>query len=207
MRSALALGGCWLVPLLYCAAAPATVSAQQDPSGVSVFLPARPELRGIEAPVSSTPAFTSMQVGGDVAQSIDYSDAYYTRLTIHRIGSYAMLPLFAAQYLLGDRLMQDGDVSENVKTAHQVNAYAIGALFVTNTVTGVWNLAESRKDPDGRGRRLVHAALMIAADAGFAYTASLSDDAGADPDSHRNAALLSIGSSTAGALIMWIGNR
>lgn len=201
-RVALALGCGWLAPLLYCGSAPAHVSGQQVSSGASVFLPARQEPRGIDAP--SLPAYSLAEMP---VQAIEYSDAYYTRLTIHRIGSYAMLPLFAAQYLLGDRLMADGAVSNSVKTAHQINAYAIGALFVTNTVTGVWNLAESRKEPEGRGRRVLHAALMIAADAGFAYTASLADDAGADPDDHRNAALLSIGSSTAGVLIMWLGNR
>ena len=30
--------------------------------------------------------------------AIQYSDQYYTRLTIHRYGSYAMLPLFVAEY-------------------------------------------------------------------------------------------------------------
>ena len=30
--------------------------------------------------------------------AIAYSDAYNTRLTIHRIGSYTMLPLFAGEW-------------------------------------------------------------------------------------------------------------
>ena len=29
-------------------------------------------------------------------RAVQYSDQYYTRLTIHRYGSYLMLPLFAA---------------------------------------------------------------------------------------------------------------
>ena len=31
--------------------------------------------------------------------AVAYSDAYNTRLTIHRIGSYTMLPLFAGEWL------------------------------------------------------------------------------------------------------------
>src|SRR4051812_26087029 len=34
-------------------------------------------------------------------RSIQVSEWYARRLTIHRIGSYAMLPLFGAQYLAG----------------------------------------------------------------------------------------------------------
>lgn len=32
--------------------------------------------------------------------SVEYGDAYATRLRIHRIASYAELPLFGAEYLL-----------------------------------------------------------------------------------------------------------
>jgi hypothetical protein len=143
------------------------------------------------------------------ARAIEYSDAYATRLTIHRIGSYAVLPLFAAQYYLGDRLINGGDVPGWVKPAHGVAAGAIGALFAVNTVTGIWNLYDSRKDPSGRARRYLHTALMLSADAGFAYTglvtageASEGDDD--DSNTHRNAALVSIGLATAGTLMMWL---
>ena len=37
--------------------------------------------------------------------AIEYSDAYNTRLTIHRWGSCTMLPLFASEYYLGNRLL------------------------------------------------------------------------------------------------------
>jgi len=42
-----------------------------------------------------------------------------------------------------------------------------------NSVTGVWNLWESRHQPAGRTRRTLHGLLMLAADAGFGATASM----------------------------------
>ena len=40
-------------------------------------------------------------------RAVEYSDSYYTRLTVHRITSYAMIPLFVAEYSLGQNLMND----------------------------------------------------------------------------------------------------
>jgi len=37
--------------------------------------------------------------------AVEYSDAYNTRLTIHRLGSYTVLPLVGVEYYLGDRLL------------------------------------------------------------------------------------------------------
>jgi hypothetical protein len=85
-------------------------------------------------------------------------------------------------------------------------------------VTGVWNLWEARKDPNGRKRRVLHGILMLAADAGFAATAAVApgDDeeergarySFADARSrHRTVALTSIGIGTVGYLVMLIGNR
>ena len=139
-------------------------------------------------------------------QAIEYSDAYYTRLSIHRVGSYAMLPLFAGEYLLGRELMSDGDVAGWVKGAHVGVATGIGLLFAVNTVTGAMNLWESRHEEEGRNRRLLHAALLTLADAGFLATAMLGEDAD-DSNPHRDVALVSIGVSTAGTLMMWLGGH
>jgi hypothetical protein len=138
-------------------------------------------------------------------RAIEYSDAYEKRLQIHRIGSYVMLPLFASEYVLGDRLMQQNH-ADWIKPAHGVVAGGLGVLFVVNTVTGVWNLAESRKDPEGRSRRLLHSALMLAADAGFAYTGLNASNAKESPEArtrHKNSALVSMGLATAGTMLMW----
>jgi hypothetical protein len=142
-------------------------------------------------------------------RAIEYSDAYGTRLKIHRIGSYVMLPLFASEYILGDRLLRQNH-ADWLKPAHGVVAAGLGILFVTNTVTGVWNLAESWNDPNGRTLRLIHSALMLAADAGFAYTGINASSASESPEArnrHKNTALVSIGISTVGTVIMWVGNK
>jgi hypothetical protein len=54
-----------------------------------------------------------------------------------------------------------------MKSAHTITGVGIGALFGVNTVTGVWNMWEARKDPNGRRRRLIHGISMLGADAGF----------------------------------------
>jgi hypothetical protein len=138
--------------------------------------------------------------------AIEYSDAYATRLTIHKYGSYIELPMFAAEWKLGQDLM-DGNAGSGEKTAHQIVAGGIAGLFAINTVTGVWNLAESWKDPSGRTRRLLHSALMIGSDAGFAWAGLIAGDARNNSDvrnRHRTIALTSIGLSTVGTAMMWL---
>jgi hypothetical protein len=135
---------------------------------------------------------------------IEYSDAYNTRLTIHRVGSYTMLPLFAAEYALGQNLM-NGNSPSWVKPSHTTVALGVGALFTVNTVTGAWNLWEGRKDPAGRTRRFVHSALMIASDAGFAITGALGGEAESPGNrrTHRNMAIGSMAVATVGTAMMW----
>lgn len=138
-------------------------------------------------------------------RAVEYSDWYARRLTIHRIGSYTMLPLFGVQYALGNQLMDGGDHSSS-KDAHVLVGTAIGALFTVNTATGLWNLWDSRHDPAGRTRRTIHSLLMIGADAGFVWTGAIAGDAkrsDANARRHRNVALGSMGLSTVGAAMMW----
>lgn len=149
-------------------------------------------------------------------RAVQYGDWYARRLTIHRIGSYTMLPLFATQYVLGDRILTqkrdafDGrgtGVSEGTRTAHQLAAGGVATLFGVNTVTGLWNLYESRQTVEGRRKRTVHAVLMLAADAGFVATGVLGARAGdrgvSQAETHRNVALGSMALSTASAAMMW----
>ncbi len=139
-------------------------------------------------------------------RAVEYSDWYARRLTIHRWGSYAMLPLFAGEYVLGNKLI-DGTATSSTRGLHQGVAGALGGLFAINTVTGVWNLWESRHDDAGRTRRLLHSGLMLAADAGFVATGVVASRAGsstADADLHRNVALGSMAVATAGTLMMWL---
>jgi hypothetical protein len=153
-----------------------------------------------------SPAPTPADTIPERPRSVEHSDAYYTRLTIHRYGSYAMLPIFGAEYVLGQRLMSPSSPPPGwIKPAHVGVAMTLGALFTTNTVTGVWNLWEARHDADGRGLRYLHAALLLASDAGFALAPALvDDDNGGNRTLHRNVAIASMSVATVGTAIMWL---
>jgi hypothetical protein len=157
--------------------------------------------------ITITPADT----GDKRPKAVEYSNAYGTRLAIHRYASYAELPLFAIEYVLGEKILKGqrtGQLaSSGTRSAHTVVAGALGALFAVNTVTGVWNMIEARHDPAGRTRRTLHGLSMLLADAGFLYTASLAGGAKESLDGahrHRNAAIVSIGVATASTLMMWL---
>jgi hypothetical protein len=159
------------------------------------------------APLSDsriTPALPG-EVAAAPAPAPQLSDWYYRRLTIHRYGSYAMLPLFVAQYIAGTQLY-DGAESDWAEDAHPMLALGVGAVFASNTVTGLWNLWEGRKEPDDRKRRIAHAALMLLADAGFVATGILGDEAEdtgvSGRNTHRNVAIASMATATIGYAIM-----
>jgi hypothetical protein len=143
----------------------------------------------------------------------EYSDGYRTRAKIHKLASIATLPLFVTEGFLGQSLYDNP--TSGKRTAHLAVAAAIAGLFAVNTVTGVWNLVEARKDPHGRTRRLAHGILMLAADAGFLATAATGpghehEEEGSVEGSrstHRAIAFTSIGLATAGYLIMLLGGR
>ena len=146
-------------------------------------------------------------------RAVQLSDGYYTRLKIHKIASYATIPLFVAQYAAGQELYQNGNEAASwAKDLHAPLATAIGTLFVVNTVTGVWNMVEAWKVPEGRARRTVHGLLMLIADAGMVAVASsapeLEDEGGesegGDASRHRNLAIASMSVTTASYLMMLI---
>jgi hypothetical protein len=140
-------------------------------------------------------------------RAVQYSDQYYTRLQIHRVGSWLELPVFGAEYWLGQKLINDASPASWVKPTHTTVALALGGLFTVNTVTGLANLWESRASTDDRALVWTHSALMLAADAGFIVTGAISGDANhsvSGRDRHRNAALTSIGIATVGTLLMWV---
>ena len=140
--------------------------------------------------------------------AFEYSDFYNTRRKIHMIASYATVPLFVGEYLAGQKLY-DGNGSSAAKSAHGAFTAGLAGLFGLNTITGVWNLWDGRKDPNGRTRRIVYSILMLGADAGFAATASLApddDDRGFtnDRSAHRNMAIASMSVAAASYVYMLV---
>src|SRR4051812_6489017 len=141
-------------------------------------------------------------------RAVEHSEWYYRRLTIHKIASYTTLPLFATEYYLGDKLYRDKGTS-STKSAHSAVATGIGVLFGVNTVTGVWNLWDSRHESQGKARRITHSVLMLASDAGFVATAAMapegSDDfenVSDDRQRHRAVAIGSLSVAAAGYVMM-----
>lgn len=136
-------------------------------------------------------------------RAIVYSDWYARRLTIHKIGAFASLPLYPVEYVLGDKLLHDRNPASWVKPTHVAVAATIGGIFAVNTVTGLWNLWDSLEDPAGQTRRVVHALTMVGADAGLFATALVSGDA-RESDVHRNLAITSMAVGAAGTILMWV---
>ncbi|MEO8031694.1 MAG: hypothetical protein ABJC74_10350 [Gemmatimonadota bacterium] len=147
--------------------------------------------------------------------AFEYSHAYQVRNDIHRWASYATLPLFAAEYYLGQKLYNADSASlrnmRGTRSAHSAVALGVAGLFGVNTITGVWNLWEGRKDPNGRTRRFIHSGLMILSDAGFVATGSSAPDDhegrggnNAGAGTHRALAIASISTAMAGYLMMLI---
>ena len=167
-----------------------TTAALADPSLLSQQAGADPSL--------------SQQAGTARPVAFEYSDGYALRRKIHVYASLATVPLFVTQYVLGQKLY-DGDASDSVRSAHAAVGAGIGVLFGANTVTGVWNMWEARKDPNGRKRRLIHGLSMLGADVGFlatSMTAPDDDEGEGDRSLHRNLALTSVGIATASYLYM-----
>lgn len=221
-------GGLWAAP----AAEPAPCTRQtaiwqhlfHDGDGMESTPPCRPVAnwfgnQGVisaaaPAPASPSPlgAAASAAVTQAPAQTprpmaVEYSHAYEVRRKIHYYASFATIPLFVTQYILGDKLFDDENRGGSTKSAHSAAAVGIEALFGVNSVTGVWNMWEARKDPNGRKLRLTHGLLMLGADAGFVATGLLAPEDGdrSGRSTHRNVAIGSMAVSTVSYLIMLIG--
>jgi hypothetical protein len=204
---------------------PATVAAQQ--AGEVQGAAAPPSLVFVDAarvgpglvlvrlvPVDTPPAMPDSLPRRP--RAVEHSDAYYTRLTIHRWASYTMPPLFVAQYALGEKLMRQrerGEDAGSTRNLHGVVAGGIAGLFAINTVTGVWNLWEDRNEPAGRTRRIVHVVTMLVADAGFVATGATAEgeddggegggEGGGEISTHRALAYGSMGLAAVSTAIMW----
>ncbi|MEO8077104.1 MAG: hypothetical protein ABI818_12290 [Acidobacteriota bacterium] len=149
------------------------------------------------------------------AAAIEHSEAYQKRRKIHKYASFATLPLFATELILGQSLYSADGNADGRKGAHVAVGAGIGTLFAANTVTGIWNMfgKEGRSEKQGRKLRLVHGLLMMAADVGFMATTLAAPDgedgraSSSGRSRHRNLAVASISVGTAGYLVMIFGNR
>lgn len=137
---------------------------------------------------------------------VEYSELYGIRADLHRALSWAMIPLFVGSAYTGFQLRIKGDAAPQwTRDAHGPLAGATAVVFGMNTLTGVWNLIEGRKDPEGRGKRILHGALFLAAGAGFAYVTAAGDNIHATGRSnhwHRDVALGSMAVSVTSWALM-----
>jgi hypothetical protein len=189
---------------------PAPAAAAADSAQASVVGFVVPQPVGIGAPSPVAPDDTTP---ARRRKAVEVSDAYATRLKIHYIASFATLPIFAAQAIVGEQLFhaeQNGNPpSTSLRQTHDAIAITLGALFVTNSITGSMNWWETRHQPAGRTWRTIHAALMLLSDAGFAYTASLGErgaftkGGNTARDTHRQWAEISVGTALVGYVMMW----
>lgn len=187
------------VALLLAAGAGAADTIAPRDSGPAIVVPAT-----VFAVVADTPRARP--------RAVELSDWYGRRLTIHRAVSYAVLPVFAVQWAAGSRIYEHGrDAPVWAKTTHRAGATTLAGLFTVNTVTGVWNLWDSRHVPEHRALRTVHALSMLAADAGFTYAGvKLSKEAETDFNKrrqHRTIALSAMALTTVSAVAMKLFNK
>lgn len=144
--------------------------------------------------------------------AFEYSHGYEVRNRIHHLASYATLPLFGVEAYLGQDLFNHPDQITSAKRhLHGAIAMGIVGLFGVNSVTGVWNLVEARKDPQLGMLPIVHGVLMLVADAGFVATTltrpnsrTAAGAAGYTPraNQHLTLAYASISTATVGYLLM-----
>lgn len=144
-------------------------------------------------------------------RAVVYSDLYYTRLKIHKIASYATLPLFVGEFIVGEQLYRNGPTGDqSLLGLHKTLAAGVDGLFAINTVTGVWNLWDSRHDTEGRTRRWIHSALMIASDIGFVATGALAPnrrrfaDGTSNAGAHQTVAIASMTAALGSYLMMLV---
>ncbi|HJQ19867.1 MAG TPA: hypothetical protein VJ867_05910 [Gemmatimonadaceae bacterium] len=159
-----------------------------------------------DTPPSAAPAHRARP------KAVEVSEWYSRRLTIHRTLSYATVPLFAFQYVAGNQIWVSGAQAPAwARTGHRIGATTLAGVFTVNTVTGLWNLWDSRHAEAGRGLRYMHALSMLTADAGFTYAgAKLSEQAERSYDKrqlHKEIALSSMALTVVSGVLMKVLNK
>ena len=184
----------------------ATSFAGPNFSSAGLFPPVEPARPGAPEPRLALFLDSPQEAAQTRPRAIEYSHGYEVRRKIHVYASFAMIPLFVTQGILGGKLYNEP--TDGVRSAHQAVAWTIAGLFGVNTVTGLWNLKEGWKNPEHRKLRLTHGLLMLGADAGFlatALTAPNREGTSGDKSTHRAVAITAIAAATTGYLVMIFG--
>lgn len=163
---------------------------------LTLDLPEASAAAPLRAPVCSPP--TQIQAEDDV------SEWYGHRLTLHRYAAWTAVAAFPVEIYTGWRLRSAGADPEWVRDTHRATVWILGSTFAVNTVTGVWNWSDSRKEPEGRGWRTAHALVMVAADAAMFATARAGQARarGEGGEWHRELAFTTAGLTAIGHLMM-----
>lgn len=172
-------------------------TAEIVPDTLSAFnLPAASVAAPGRVPFCSPPAHRSKEDDG--------GEWYGRRLTLHRYAAWAAVAAFPVEIYTGRRLLSDGADPEWVRNTHTTTVWVLGSTFAVNTVTGVWNWWDSRKEPEGRGWRTAHALVMVAADAAMFATARAGQAAarGESRERHQTLAFTTAGLTAIGHLMM-----
>jgi hypothetical protein len=203
-----------------CAAAigcPCAALAQED----VIVAPEPPEAVASLTPIADAIAANAAAPAADAQDTarpvaVEYSDAHLMRGKIHKYASFATLPLFAAEFALGQSLYNDPQSQNSSKRGiHGAVGAGLIALFAANSVTGVWNLLDEDGKTPGHTRRLVHGLIMLAAEGGLVASAASAPGHGrgelvnvdTGKSTHRNIAIASISVGTAGYLLMLFGGH
>jgi hypothetical protein len=177
----------------------------------------QPAVSASATPISDSLAAEAARLAADPQDpqgarpvAIEYSDAHETRAKIHRYLSWAVLPVMATEFALGQQLYNDpNSINSSSRGVHGAVGAGLIGLFAVQSVTGVWNLVEENSAP-GQKKRLVHGFMMLAAEGGFIAAAAMAPghsrndliNFDANKSTHRNVAVVSIGVGTAGYLLM-----
>ena len=191
---------------------PARHAAAQDDGPLHAAIANAIGYGALTVPVST--AADDPQSPAPRVAAFEYSEGYRTRAKIHKYASFATLPLFATEFVLGSSLYDTP--TDSKKTAHIAIGSSIIGLYAVQGVTGVVNLLEARKDPNPKGKklRLTHSILMLASGAGFAITPMVApgerdqlEFGSSSASTHRAVAFTSMGIGTAGYLLMLFGGK
>jgi len=169
-------------------------------------------------PNTSPPADAGQTAPSAHPAAVTYSNGYQVRAKIHKVASFATLPLFGAEFALGQSMYNNSTNSDTRRGLHGAIGTGIVSLFAVNSVTGVWNMIEDRKNPtEHHTRRLIHGILMLTANAGFLATAAtgpheshrgiLTGVSSSNKALHRDLAIGSIGVGSVGYTLMLFGKK